>query len=85
MSRPIDGVFEVLVDEDGIADQMERAYNNKSRVCCQGNLIVRYQPASKAEADFLVKGTAFGKQVEGAGVSGTDWANLRPDGTRHRS
>lgn len=65
MNRPLDGIFEVLVDEDGIVSQMERAYNNKSGESRWGNLIVRYQKASKAEADFLVKGEAFGKPVKG--------------------
>lgn len=65
MGRPLDGVFEILLDEDEIVEQMERAYNNRSRQSKYGSAVVRYQPATKAEADFLVKGEAFGKKVPG--------------------
>lgn len=68
MGRPLDGIFEVLIDEDDIVSQMERAYKNKSRMACNGPLVVTYQKASKAEAEFLIKGLAFGKPVAGAGV-----------------
>lgn len=65
MGRPIEGLFEVLIDEDGLVDQMERAYKNRSHLCTVGNLLVRYKKATKAEADFLIKGEAFGKPVGG--------------------
>lgn len=53
MRRPIDGLFEVLIDEDQIVEQMERATNNKSRQAWHGPLGIVYHPCTKAQADFI--------------------------------
>lgn len=65
MTRPIDGIFTVFIDEDDLVDMMARAAENKSKRCCQGALIVEYQPANKATADFMINGEAFGKLMPG--------------------
>ncbi len=69
MGRPLEGIFEVLIDEDDIVNQMERAFKNKSKMATDGPIVVTYLRASKAEADFLINGLAFGKPVKGAGVA----------------
>jgi hypothetical protein len=54
MNRRINGLFEVLLDDDGIVEQMTRAHNNKSRMCTDGPVIVVYHPCTQAQADYVV-------------------------------
>jgi hypothetical protein len=61
MGRPIDGMFSVFIDEDDLVEMMARASTNKTRRATSGPLVVEYQKATSAEADFLIKGEAFGK------------------------
>jgi len=55
MNRRIEGLFEVLLDDDDIVRQMERAYNNKSHVCTDGPVVVVYHPCTKAQAEYVVE------------------------------
>lgn len=55
MMRPVEGIFEVLIDEDRINDQMMRAYEAGGHKSTWGAVTVRYQKATKGQADFLLK------------------------------
>lgn len=55
LMRPIEGIFEVLIDENRINDQMVRAFEAGGAKSTWGAVTVRYQKATKAQADFLVK------------------------------
>lgn len=54
LMRNIEGIFEVLVDLDDVNDLMIGAAVNKSHVSSRGPVIVRYQKATKAQADELI-------------------------------
>lgn len=75
MMRPIDGVFEVFLDDDDIVDQMSRASQNRSRMSSCGPVVIVYRPANKAQSDFIVKGEAFGKVVNAGTTQGTEAAS----------
>jgi len=53
MNRAIDGLIEVLIDEQKLVDQMEQATKNRGRTSRDGALVVVFHPCSKAEADYV--------------------------------
>lgn len=55
MNRPLDGLFEILLDEDVVARIMERAYGNKTKQARLGGVVVRYKSMTKAQAEYIVK------------------------------
>jgi hypothetical protein len=55
LGRPIHGIFEILIHRGRLREQMEKAAKNKGRECWDGPLVVRFQDATKAQADFLVQ------------------------------
>lgn len=63
MGRPIEGIFEVFVDEDILVQMMARASETKGRKSTWGAVTVQYRSASKAEAEFIINGQAFGKTL----------------------
>jgi len=54
MRRSIDGLFEVLLDDDGIVELMEQASINKGRQSTCGPTVVIYHPCTKAQAEYIV-------------------------------
>lgn len=55
MNRPLDGLFQILLDEDVVARIMERAYGNKTKQARMGGVVVRYKAMTKAQAEYIVK------------------------------
>jgi len=55
MHRPLYGLFEVLINDEQLRRQMLRAYKNSGRKSTNGALVVRYQPATQAQAENMVK------------------------------
>lgn len=54
MGRPLNGVFEVFLDDQLIADMMARASVLKGRKTHWGPVTVKYTKARQAQAEFLV-------------------------------
>jgi hypothetical protein len=52
---PIIGLFEVSVHIDGLHAQMRQASRNKSRISCDGALIVTYTDCGEARLAWALK------------------------------
>lgn len=64
IGQPVHGIFEVCILPEILRRQMEKASKNKSKQSWDGPVVVFYQKATEAQAQFLIKG------LQRAGTSG---------------